>query len=192
VTESAPDSTSLVQPVPGSHYSAEEIERALMTLAYKSGAARSASRELKKQGLKIAPSTLRSWRDRLYVDRFLMIREEVIPAILREQRDEMSELISDQNHLERDLTAQLQRNRTSLDPKETSNALRNVTVSKGINVDKVSLADGRPTQITAPQFDLKDFVRVLEAEGFQVPETMKAAAAIEAEVVEETTDQAEG
>ena len=58
----------------GRRYSDEEIEVALSVVAFHCGNTRKAAETLEDQGLHVPESTLRHWRSKLYVERYMEIR----------------------------------------------------------------------------------------------------------------------
>ena len=148
-------------------YSPEEIERGLYALARVNGNTQRASRELKEQGQGIPESTLRLWKAKTHADRYARIREEVIPTIYQRHADKFHELVAIESNIAEQIARELESKIDQLDPRDLATALRNLEVSKSLNFDKASIADGRPTVITEKR-DLGDIVRALKAKGIEV------------------------
>jgi len=123
-------------------YAPADVERGLLALADAGGSARLAS-----ETTGIPRSTLHQWKDQ-YAERYERIRADRLPEIYAEVGDEMVKLLRAQNEAEQELTVRMRQVTPELDARDVSTGLRNVAVSKGINVDKARLMHDRPTVIT--------------------------------------------
>lgn len=134
---------------PRSPYTSEEIERGLSAVALTQGNTRRAAAALKQAGLPIPRTTLQEWVTNTHRDRYAVIANEELPHVynrIAEGNEALAERllkIEDQaaGKLEHALKAD------DLSPNEISTSLRNLSVSKGIAVDKASVIRGRPTEI---------------------------------------------
>jgi hypothetical protein len=131
------------------HYSVEDVETALTLLAFHCGNARKTSQALEAAGQPVRESTLKFWRSDRFAERYRQIENEELPrryARIAERCESMADQAAD---MEEELLEQMPRQAPELSPRDTAGALRNVSVSKAVNLDKAALACGRPTEITA-------------------------------------------
>lgn len=133
-----------------SNYDEETRERALHRLAINGGNCRRTSRELKAQGINISDKALGAWMNTRHRDRYMVIREETKETIaehIAADAEQLAVQIAEAEQLA--LTATINAIQTGdLDPKELSGALRNLTTSKALQIDKIaSPLRGRPTTI---------------------------------------------
>ena len=127
-------------------YSEAEVKLGLEILAA-TGNAREASRRLAATGrLDVIPATLLSWKKR-YPEQFEAIqhdiRDQIDKAVVREARDIIREVAQVE-------MLAVEKTRIGLEDgsiKDPSTALRNLSTSKAINIDKVRLHEGNPTEI---------------------------------------------
>ena len=144
-----------------SRYSEAEIELGLRSLAIVSGNARKASALLRRQDVEIPRTTLQLWASDLYAERYAQIKRELMPAIYDRIAERSENVVEDLADLEDQLVDQLRRQAPELAPRDTAGALRNVAVSKAVNIDKASVIRGRPTEITA-HADVTDILKSLK------------------------------
>ena len=71
-------------PARGSHYTGQEIERALLAVALFGGNVRRASRELEAQGLRVPYRTLFRWTVETFPDCYEDVRTHALPRIRAE------------------------------------------------------------------------------------------------------------
>jgi hypothetical protein len=168
-----------------SRYSDAEIETGLRALALVSGNQREASSLLRKQGITIPRSTLYAWATSQHATRYRQIQQEVMPAIYDRIAQRSERLADDLADVEERLAEQMRRQAPELAARDTAGALRNVSVAKGIAIDKATVARGRPTQITATA-DVTDLLKQLASRfGRQVN-----SEPVDAEAVTEEPDEA--
>jgi hypothetical protein len=146
----------------GGPYTDEEIERGLDAVAICSGNTRRAAALLKRQGLPIPRSTLRSWAAELHAYRYQQIHHERLPAIYERIAERSEALAEDAADLEDQLLRQVKANAKGLRADQAAGALRNVSVAKAVNIDKASVIRGRPTEITA-HADVSELLKGLTA-----------------------------
>lgn len=134
-------------------YSDAEVERGLFALALCSGNSRRAEALLTEDGDGIPASTLAKWKQHRHADRYIRIQQQVYPQIAERMAEEMEDLFTTELELERQLVERVKAELPNLKPGELSTALRNVGVTKALNVDKSAPIRGRPGQIVQHDFD---------------------------------------
>lgn len=125
-----------------SPYSPDDIERALTALATHGDNSLKAS-----EACGVPSSTLRHWRT-TYAERYREIRLERAPLIEQTIVQEARAFALNAGEVERQA---LQAVLTSIENgtcKDPASALRNVSTSKALQIDKVLQLEGRPTRIT--------------------------------------------
>jgi hypothetical protein len=134
-------------------YSAHEEQAGLEALAFYNGNGRAAAKLLKKQGMTIHSRTLYRWRHEK-ADRYAEVCATRTPQMLAQVAANLESALADQIDLEHKLTLKALDEIDGLDPKDTSTALRNAGVTKGINVDKILEIRGAPQRpIENPSLD---------------------------------------
>ena len=129
-------------------YTEHEIRLALEMTAICAGNAAEASRRLaERRGMKIPHSTIKVWLAGRYAAQYEAIQHEVRDQIDRHVVAEARDLVTELAHLERLAMSKAVEQLEAGQIRDASAVLRNATVSKGINMDKVSLHEGRPTTI---------------------------------------------
>lgn len=128
-------------------YTDEEVERGIFALVMASGNTRRASRTLAARGLRVPHQTLHDWRHHTHPERYERMQRQTYPAIQARMAEQMEELLQAQIDLEWKLVEKLDSEVDDLRPGEAAGALRNIAVTKAINVDKSSLLRGAPTEI---------------------------------------------
>jgi hypothetical protein len=141
-------------------YTPEAIERGLAAVAFFAGNTRQAAAALKNQGLLIPRSTLRHWQTQRYVERYAEIYEELLPQLRHRAARQSEELVEEATEVERKLLKRVSDSAAKFRPDQAAGALRNVSVTKGINAEKSLLWRGQPTQITA-HADVTDLLKTL-------------------------------
>ena len=124
-------------------YSTEQIERSLLVLAHLNGNATKAERVLADE-IGVSRRTLTRWRNEMFASEYDRLRREVLPAIRERQAERLMDAVEELGDLEAEL---IQKNRADLGglkPAEVSTALRNASVSKGINLDKAEVLTVHP------------------------------------------------
>lgn len=143
-------------------YTAAETDRCLLDLVICGGNSLLAARRLKEAGVEIASRTLREWRQTRHRERYLEIARVHAPMIDRLITQQAREgAIRAAEVEQRAWEAQMEQ----LDEgqvRDPSAVARNAAVSKAVNVDKMLLLEGRPTQITEHR-DVDEIIRALDA-----------------------------
>lgn len=144
----------------GTTYSPEDVDRGLLALAIH-GAATRAATALEQQGHHIPERTLADWRTR-HADRYHEIANQharrVEDVIVQQARD--AALMA--GALEQDLMHRLATKAGELEAKDLANSVKNVTTTKGINVDKFLTLTGRPNHVTEHR-NADELLRKLDA-----------------------------
>ena len=129
----------------GRHYTETEIETGLFALAMASGSPSRASEALALQGLEIPPTTLDHWRHRTHSLRYERIRDKSYPQLKAKMAEEMEALFEAQAKVEWKLLRKLEESIDELPARDVPGALRNLGVTKALNVDKSAPLRGEPT-----------------------------------------------
>lgn len=134
----------------GARYTEAEIEQGLHMLALRSGNSRAAAKELAKGGVKVSYSTLYRWQQD-QPERYQRIEEEVIPELYAGLARSNEAVAQQATDLEVKLLGKIDQatDAGELTAKDQAGALRNVSVTKGVAMDKATIARGRPTEIKA-------------------------------------------
>ena len=135
---------------PGEGYSEEMMDRGLLEVALQGGNTRAAHRNLKAVGIDIPRRTLYEWITVNQVERYQRLRTELAPKIAAECED-TAELAG---RVERGMLAQFEKDYSKLEPRDQAGAIRNVSTTKGINIDKAALLRGQPTEIVEHRHDV--------------------------------------
>ncbi len=152
---------------PARRYSLEDRELALRTLALAGNRYEAATALLNKNttgNLQNLPKqTLWRWANEQYQDRYEEIRTEVSDQVAQRVANQAEEIALAAGALELQLMEDLAAKRHDLDAKDVAGALRNVTTTKSLNIDKVaSPIRGRPTIIHADR-SAEEIFRALKA-----------------------------
>lgn len=137
-----------------SEYTLEDTELALRTLALTGTRFEQALQLLKEHAhdhprlRKLPKSTLQYWARKRHADRFEEIRTEVSRQVADRVANQAEEIALRAGELELELLEELQARKKGLESKDIASALRNVTTTKSLNIDKVaSPLRERPTVI---------------------------------------------
>ena len=141
---------------PGQGYTEEQIDRALVEVALCGGNTHFAARNLKAAGTPVPRRTLRTWVERTQVERYLRLRAELVSRIHAKIARECEDSAELAGHLERRMLAKLAEDFEKLPPRDQPGALRNVSTSKAINIDKAALLRGQPTEIVEHKQDVQE------------------------------------
>lgn len=118
----------------------------MTALVYAGENAAEASRILKAQGIDVSERTIRTWRDK---PDYIQLRNEIAPRV-REihaaQAEDMAARIHEAERKAVDLTLEQLENK---DVKDASAVLKNLALSKGINIDKAQVLRGQPNMIVS-------------------------------------------
>lgn len=145
-------------------YDDATVEKALCVIAYCGGNTVRAHEQLASIGVHIPRSTLKDWRVDGYAERYQQIRREHWREIERRNREEMPSIIAALQDLEHEAIEKAREALHAGEVKDMGSFLRNVTTSKGINVDKHSALIGRPTSIVEHR-NSEDVLRSLASLG---------------------------
>lgn len=127
-------------------YTEQEKDLALFAMALSNGNSRQAAKMLRdSDGPSVPAKTLDSWKAR-DPDRYRRVVEEVAPKVAADTAERMQGLVALYDDLERKTAQRYEEELPNLRPGELPGALRNVAVTKGINIDKAQLLRGEPTQ----------------------------------------------
>jgi hypothetical protein len=132
---------------PGQGYTEEEIDRALVEAALCDGNTHAAHRNLKAQGINIPRPTIEGWVRRVHSQRYQQLRAELVPRIHAKIAAECEDTAELAGQLEREMLVKLAKDYKELAPRDQAGAIRNVSTTKAINVDKAALLRGQPTEI---------------------------------------------
>jgi hypothetical protein len=156
------------QPVPSKYstnkHSPEDIDAALLAFAATGGNASRASRLLKERGIDVSTSTVTKWAERTYPDRYMQIAAThgaELDRVLAEQARGIAMRASEVERLAIDNTEEALKAGEVKDP---SAVARNMSVTKGIAVDKTLVLTGRPAQIVEHR-SAADLIKKLEKLG---------------------------
>jgi hypothetical protein len=135
-------------------YDREAITKALTVLAFCNGNVKMACRKLDDMGAATPhQATLANWRKR-----HPEIYEDAVSRHTELFTDEADELVRSTVTFNQRAVARLHEELDDMDPKDISNAARNMAVVGGLMYDKSALAKGQPTA----RVEVTDAARVLE------------------------------
>jgi hypothetical protein len=145
------------------------VERGLLALAECNGNGRKAERLLSEDEITISDTTLYEWKNGLHAEQYERVRAEVVPKVrLRASEDHMA-LSARLMDTEGKLLTRLESTIDELPPKEVSTALRNVSTSAAIHVDKAQVLSDQPTEIR--RLDTGEVLRKLGSRGMRLEAT---------------------
>jgi len=130
-----------------------EIREGLTELAMCAGGSHKAAENLKERGMDIPSRTLREWRRTTHRDVYEDIRTDVIDKIHARIAADQEDIAVAASELELKLMHQLDAQRETLAPRDIATALRNVSTTKGIAVDKFLPMRNKATVIHQLQAD---------------------------------------
>lgn len=135
-----------IEDIGRSQYSVEQIEAGLAAMAIWHGNSRQASRVLKEADYEIPPNTLIDWKNR-YPERFAELTEQIVPQV-RERLAQTFEVVAMRSaELTLDTLDEFGTKLHQLEPRDLAGAIRNLSTTGAIGVDKASLLRGLPTEI---------------------------------------------
>jgi transposase-like protein len=156
-----------------------EVETALTILAANSGNIRRSARQIG-----MPPSSLKVWKNRFH-ERYLELVEENVPLVRNAVVEQSIEIATRAGELEQEAMEELAKQLGELSPKDLSNALRNVSVTKGVSLTHADKYQSPPAQ---PQENLDQAVILKELARLGVVKVIDSTASEEpvqdAEVVE--------
>lgn len=132
-------------------YTPEEIDRALLAYMVTGENAPRTLELLAASGVDDLPSTstLHKWANTLHADRYAQLQTEQAPKVAERIASQAEALALRFADLERKLADRLEQDLEDGKVKDVSGALRNVSTSKALQIDKLSSPlRGRPTVIT--------------------------------------------
>lgn len=142
------------------HYSPEDIDRALMEIVLAGGNIKLAHRRLKDRELNIPYSTLKTWPEQ-HAERLDKLRREYSHKVAEKIAAEAEELAVQYAAAEREALALARDKLASMKGSELTRATKEFAIAKAIQVDKLSSPlRGRPTSITETR-NPQDAVRAL-------------------------------
>lgn len=147
-----------------------KCERGLLALAEHNGNSRKAAEFLARgdSPVHVHHQTLWNWRER-EPERYERIRAEVVPKVrLRASEDHMA-MAARLMDLEGELLEKLKEKADELPAKEVSTALRNVSTSGAIHVDKAQVLSDQPTEIR--RLDTGEVLRKLSSRNMRLEAT---------------------
>jgi hypothetical protein len=137
--------------LPARHYSdREKIDQALLALVVTGGNASAAHTQLEAAGINVPRRTLQDWRTR-HAQRYQQLQDQYGPQLEQQIVRNTRERISALDALEGDVIQKLHEDLDSLEAKDKANALKSITTSKAINVDKLLTLTNRPSVIVSNQ-----------------------------------------
>lgn len=129
-------------------YGPEDETRFLTELALCAGNTRLAAKNLKERGHPVSRDTLQGWK-RTHRERYEEIRRELVPVIHAKIASEAEDVIRRSHHAELKLLDQLDDaiEKGDLSARDTAQALRNVSTTKGITMTHLPPLRDKPSQI---------------------------------------------
>jgi hypothetical protein len=137
----------------------QTVETALHVLAACGGNSRQAAEQLANQGINVHERTLRNWPHQ-HADRYAEIRRTVAPLLEARAIATAYEVVDRAGEVEQILLEKIQAEADTMNAKDAAAAFRNISTSKGINLDKLLILQGRPTQVTEHR-DTTELMRAL-------------------------------
>lgn len=171
-----------------SKWTEPEIEIALRTLAMNSGNLRATERQLAANDFPVPYSTLRRWAGELHATRYQEIKKRVVPELQAIIAERCEELALSATALESQMMRELVGKTDDMNGRDLSTALRNVSTTKGINVDKARIMRDQPTEIPSEDRSMREIVRGLERFGLVKVHRELLGDTIDAEKAEDVTD----
>ena len=151
---------------PQPSYGDEQIELALIAVAYSNGNTRKASGELKSAGLKIPHKTLWRWSREQHVQRYEQVRTKVLPPLRARAAENFRDIAARQASAAAKMTDRLEKEVDQIDAKDLPKGVQAVTTAAAISVDKAEKLDDQPTQII--QHSPSDILRALKGKGLEI------------------------
>lgn len=142
-------------------YTAKEVDRGLLAVAFCGGNQARASRILKEQGLDISRRLLHKWVNEIHIERYF----ELAAAHHREIEDtiivDMRQKVVAYGALEAQAIEESAKQLAAGTVKDASTVARNAAVGKGINNQNLLVLSGRPSEIHETRSS-DDLVRSLQ------------------------------
>jgi hypothetical protein len=111
------------------------------------GNTHAAHRNLKAVDISIPRPTIEGWVRKIHRERYQQLRHELVPRIHAKIAAECEDTAELAGQLEREMLVKLGKDYKQLAPRDQAGAIRNVSTTKAINVDKAALLRGQPTEI---------------------------------------------
>lgn len=152
-------------------YSLEDREAGLAALVLQAGSSTKAHQALKQQGLDVPQQTLDSWKTQ-HAERYAELQAHLAPKVADKIAAGAERLALMIEEAESKLIASMMDDLESMDAKEKAAALRNLSTSKALQVDKLSSPlRGRPTVIHQAQDAGQALIELGRRLGFAVDST---------------------
>jgi hypothetical protein len=129
------------EPIPR-NYTFDQIDKGLTALALCSGVTSKAIEMAKADGFEVTRDQLNNYK-RTYPDRYTRIMQEVTARHEEDMAEGTVRMAKAYESTEQRLLEKLDSQVDELSPKDTAGALRNVAVSKAVNIDKHQQLTGR-------------------------------------------------
>lgn len=143
-------------------WSHQDKERGLLALVLNGGSPTHAMRDLAAGGMKVSRKTIQRWRDTM-PDRLEAIRRDVAPRVAEKIAAEAEALAIQLAEAEREALELLRGRLPDMKPSELAGTLRNLSVSKSLQLDKASSPlRGRPNVRVEHTGDANDHLRALQ------------------------------
>lgn len=113
-------------------YTPEEVDLGLTALAAVNGNSRRANRELAAAGVKIPHATLDLWAKKTHKDRYLELREEVLPHLKARMAEQLEQVVFQGSDLQARILTRLSNEMDDLDPKDLGKSFQQVSIGTGI------------------------------------------------------------
>jgi hypothetical protein len=127
------------------------------------GNTRAASRNLRAAGTPVPFQTLHQWATKTQTERHQQLRAELVPRIHAKIAAECEDTAELAGQLERQMIVKLAKDYKELAPRDQAGAIRNVSTTKAINVDKAAPFRGQPTEIVEHRQDVSELWAEFEA-----------------------------
>jgi hypothetical protein len=136
-----------IEPIrPGVHYPPATIDQALLQVAL-TGSPRRAHHRLASTGVEIPEDTIRTWAVYAYPRRLAHIRRTIAPQIERQIADDGREIAHTAGQAILEATAQTHEALINGEIREPYKVLRDLSITRGIALDKTLALEGRPERI---------------------------------------------
>lgn len=169
---------------PARRYTLEQKELALHTLALTGNRYEHACDLLRNhpEGFQVSRQLLHLWATQQLPDRYEEIRTQVSQQVAQRVANQAEQIAIAAGELELQLIEDLQAKHHDMDARDVATALRNLTTTKALNIDKIaSPIRGRPTVIHSDRTaqDILNALKALE------PGLIIDNEPVEAEVIED-------
>lgn len=152
-------------------YTDAEIDAGLTAYAICSGRYQRAAVLLKEQsGFEVPAETIRSWAQRVYVDRYETIRTDIAPKLQTQMADTHQALAHTAAMLEATAVEKLETRLESgeVEDRDLANIFKSAAIASGIHVEKAQLLNNRPTSIV--RRDATEILRKWKSKGIRFVE----------------------